>query len=330
MAHNVDSMMYVGARPWHGLGKELANVATAEEAILAAGLDWVVEPRSVFVATGPGSYSEIPGKRAITRVDTGHVFNVMSDGYTPVQNREAFGFFDSVVGKGQAIYHTAGSLGAGERVWMLAKLPGELRIEGTDDVTEKFLLLSNSHDGTSALRMFFTPVRVVCQNTLNLAMSGRGKGEGISVRHTANVMKNVQEAQRALGLAVKFYDTLGNTMNELANKAISRETLREYFNAIVPNNADADRNTRTENIRRSMEQNFLYGKGNHLPGIKGTWWAALNGVTEYVDHDRSARGTGIDKVSNRLESQWFGSGAKLKAEAWDTALDMAGVAVAAN
>lgn len=322
------SMFYTGERPWHGLGTELANPATAEEAIKAAGLDWTVDKRTVFLnlSRQADGFEAIQGKKAIIRTDTGHMFNIMGEGYTPVQNREAFRFFDDVVGGGQAIYHTAGALGMGERVWILAKLPGEIRVKGTDDITEKFLLLSNSHDGTSALRMFFTPVRVVCQNTLNLAQSGRGKGEGISLRHTAGIRQNVQEAQRALGLAIKFYDTLGETVNALASKQVSSaDALRAFFQELVPDNADAKRNTRTENIRESLERNFMSGRGNDLPGIKGTWWAAVNAVTEYVDHERTARGDGQEELSNRLESQWFGSGAKLKAEAWDLALTSAGL-----
>lgn len=323
MAHNINSMMFTGERPWHGLGTEVQGEQTSAGAIKAAGLDWDVERRTAFInlTQRADGFTPIIGKKAIVRKDTGHVFNVMGEGYTPVQNREAFGFFDDVVGTGGAIYHTAGALGAGERVWILAKLPGDIRINGTDDVTEKFLLLSNSHDGTSALRMFFTPVRVVCQNTLNIALSGRGKGEGISIRHTRGIMKNVTEAQRALGLAVKFYDDLGGHMNTLAQRPMDRVALRAYLLNLVPDNKEAERNTRTANIREAMEYNFHHGKGNQGK----TLWDAVNAVTEYVDHDRSARGQGLDKASNRLESQWFGSGASLKSHAWDLALDVAGI-----
>lgn len=324
MPANVGTMMYAGARPWHGLGTAVDGEQTAESAIVKAGLAWTVSKRSVFVnlERAQSTYRPIDAKRAIVRDDTGTVFNVMGEGYTPVQNREAFAFFDSIVGEGQAIYHTAGSLGLGEKVWILAKLPGDI-VVNDGDRTEKFLLLSNSHDGTQALRMFFTPIRVVCQNTLNLAQSGRGKGEGISIRHTVGATLAVQEARRALGIAVKFYDGLGNVVSALAHSKASRDAVSAYFKTLVPDNVEAEKTSRTVNIRATMFHNFEHGKGNN----GATWWDAVNAVTEYVDHDRSTRGNGLEKVSNRLESQWFGSGARIKADAWNLALDLAGVKV---
>lgn len=323
MSANIDTMMYAGERPWHGLGVAVQGEQTAESAIVKAGLNWNVQRYPVYFGRGQGnSMPLIENKRAIVREDTGAVFSVMGEGYTPVQNREAFRFFDAIVGEGQAIYHTAGALGQGEKVWILAKLPGDIVVNDKDR-TEKFLLLSNAHDGTQALRMFFTPVRVVCQNTLNLAQSGRGKGEGINIRHTVGATDAIKEARRALGIAVKFYDGLGDTISKLANVKASRDAVASYFKTLVPDNVDAERNSRTVNIRETLAHHFLAGRGN-----KGeTWWDALNAVTEYVDHDRSTRGTGREKASNRLESQWFGSGARLKAEAWSLALDGAGVKV---
>ena len=170
MPANIDKMMWVGEKPWHGEGTKLENVATSAEAIEAAGLDWKVEKRGLYFAQTDGTTQLIPGKYATVRTDNQVALGIVGKVYTPLQNKEAFSFFDSIVGVKEAMYHTAGSLGKGERVWILAKLPGYIKVT-EDDVVEKYLLLANSHDGSSAVEMLFTPVRVVCQNTLNLAIS---------------------------------------------------------------------------------------------------------------------------------------------------------------
>lgn len=325
MTANVQSMFYTGQRPWHGLGTEIVGAATAAQAITAAGLTWSVNREPVFFKRN-GALVEIPGKRAIVREDTGAVFGVMGDGYTPIQNHQSFDFFDAIVGEGKAIYHTAGALGNGERVWILAKLPQDIMIDG-GDMVEKFLLLSNAHDGTAALRMFFSPIRVVCQNTLNAALA-KGQGEGIAIRHTSSALDRVAEARRALGIALKYYDDFGRCCNELCARQITAAALDDYYRTLVPDNAKADNKARTQNIRSDFGRLFRRGKGNSAPGVRGTWWAAYNSITEYADHERSTRGeSALERQSNRLESSWFGSGADLKQRAWDVALERVGVKV---
>ena len=324
MAHNLattngrTAMMYTGEVPWHKLGTRLENPATAREAITAAGLDYRADLKDM--QTGDGS--PVPKRKAVVRSDTGDVLGVVGNSYVPVQNYQAFGFLDAIVADGGLRYHTAGALGKGERIWMLAKLPNHIQVKGTDDLVEKFLLLSNTHDGTAALRVFFTPIRVVCQNTLNFALN-QGRSQGISIFHRGDLATKIQEAQRVLGLAERFYDDAEAKIEILANHYPTPEQLLEYFLSLYPDPEGA-RNTRARNVRETLTRIFETGIGLDMPGIQGTSWAAFNAVTEFVDHHRPTRATNpTARAGKRLNSAWFGSGAKLKAKAWDRALLMA-------
>lgn len=312
------AMMYVGDTPWHGLGTKLDRPATAAEAIEAAGLAYQVELRPLVTDGG----IDVPHRKAVLRADSNEVLGVVGNSYRPVQNHQCFGFLDAVVADGSVRYHTAGALGKGEKVWMLAKLPGEIRVRGSEDVTEQFLLLSNSHDGSSALRVFFTPIRVVCANTLGMA-ERRSRGQGVSIVHKGNLSAKVAEAQEILGFAKRFYDDLQSRIDQLANHYPNRKQLEAYFAALYPDSTDT-KNRRAQNVRNELFRLFEHGRGQDIPQIKLTSWAAFNAVTEFVDHHRSTRGSSErERASRRLESAWFGSGARLKAEAWAAALDMA-------
>ncbi len=312
------AMMYAGEVPWHGLGTRLDEPATAREAIDAAGLDYLAELRSIQTDEG----IPIPTRKAVGRSDSGAILGVVGNSYVPVQNYQAFGFLDAVVAEGSLRYHTAGALGKGERIWMLAKLPDDIRVKNSDDITEKYLLLSNSHDGSSSLRVHFTPIRVVCANTLAIA-ARYGRGQGVSIIHKGDLAAKVQQAQEVLGLAKRFYDDAEEQINRLARHYPSLRQLGEYFRQVYPDSPDGE-SSRTKNVRQEMLRLFEEGIGHDIPEIRHTTWTALNAVTEYVDHYRSTRGKSpSQKASNRLESAWFGSGARLKERAWDLALQMA-------
>lgn len=323
MAHNLattngkTAMMYSGEEPWHGLGQKLDEPATAEEAIVAAGLEFDVTLTPIATYDG----LSVPKRKAVVRYDNQTVLGVVSDRYSPVQNKQAFGFLDAVVADGGIRYHTAGALGQGERVWMLAKLPGHIRVKTSDDIVDKFLLLSNSHDGTAALRVFFTPIRVVCQNTLSMAES-QGRGQGVSILHKGDLASKIGDAQRVLGFAQRFYDDAQAQINRLASYYPSVAELSTYFKALYPD-PEGGQTTRAENIRSELHRLFENGKGHDMPEIKLTLWTAYNAVTELVDH-RNYRGKSEqERASNRLQSIWFGNGATIKERAWDLALQMA-------
>jgi phage/plasmid-like protein (TIGR03299 family) len=313
------AMMYVGEVPWHGLGTKLDSPATARETIAAAGLDYDVRLAGLTTVDG----ISVPSKKAVVRSDTNEVLGVVGNAYVPVQNRQAFGFLDSVAADGGIRYHTAGALRRGERIWLLGKLNGRIRVKGSDDVTEKFLLLSNSHDGSSALRVFFTPIRVVCANTLAMA-DQRGKGEGIAIRHQGDLAAKVREAQEVLGLARRYYDDLEAKIDFLAGHHPTASQLARYFEALYPDPADGAGNSRARNVRDVLHDLFERGKGQEIPAIRHSTWAAFNAVTEFADHHRSTRGrTERERTANRLDSSWFGSGAKLKERAFKLAAEMA-------
>jgi phage/plasmid-like protein (TIGR03299 family) len=324
MVHNLaesngrTAMMYAGQVPWHRLGTKLENPATAEEAIVAAGLGYDVTLADL--QTTENIY--VPFRKAVIRTDNSAVLGVVGKGYQPIQNKECFGFLDSVVADGGLRYHTAGALGKGERIWLLAKLPDQIRIKESEDVTDKYLLLSNSHDGTSSLRVFFTPIRVVCQNTLNLA-DRRGTGQGISIMHKGDLATKVEEAREVLGLARRFFDDFEVKADILAHTYPTSAQVELYFKNLFPDPEQADP-SRAQSTREELTRLFEEGMGQQIPEIRHTMWAALNAVTEYVDHHRSTRGrTDGDRAGRRLASAWFGTGAKMKHRGLSLAVDFA-------
>jgi phage/plasmid-like protein (TIGR03299 family) len=314
MPANVETMFYHGERPWHGLGTALDHPATSAEAITAAGLDWPVELKPATVDGIP-----IPRARAVVRMDRMEPIAVVGERYVPVQNAEAFAFFDQLIGEGQAAYETAGALDRGRRIWLLARLPGEVWVTKEDNVG-KYLLLTTSHDGVSPLRALFTPIRVVCQNTLRAAMNEAGSGSGVSVRHVGDVLGKAEVAKRLLEITVKYYDTFEDQSKALAGRSLTGETVRAYFRDLVPDPKDADP-ARAVATRETLVRLFETGRGNTLTTVRGTLWAALNAVAEFVDHERPTRvKDGESAPLKRFESALFGSGASLKERAWSLAL----------
>ena len=321
MAHNLNEegkrMFYTGKEPWHGLGIKLDNPATSQEAIQAARLDYPLKLQDMYINIGIVGQKTVEGKQAVVRQDNNDILGVVGDRYRIIQNTEAFSFFDNVIGEGQAVYHTAGALGKGERIWILAKLPGDLMVT-PEDKCEKYLLLVNSHDGTCTLKMFFTPVRVVCQNTL--IASFKNASDGISIRHTINYQNKVNEAQRALGIAIKYYDKLEQGLQYLSSVDLTISEVETYFEKllIVPGK---EKSMRVDNQMHELVSLFEHGEGNQMKTVRGTAWAAYNAVTEYVDHYRGVKNIEKDQT-NKLKSIWMGSGANLKQKAFSYILDL--------
>lgn len=316
MSHNLmiengrAALFYLEETPWHGLGTRLDRPATAREAIQAANLDWQVSKTPVY-ANLNGARLVVPNTFAIVRHDPLHspVLGVVSKDYTPLQNSEAFGFFDPIVGENAAVYHTAGALGQGERIWLLAKLPGQLRIVG-DDVADNYLLLANSHDGQGSVQVKFTSVRVVCQNTLTLALGGT---ESFRLMHTPDVKQRLQTAGNLLAQVRTRYDTMEQALQAMARVPVDQARLQEYLTQVFPDPdlTDEAAVSRVKRSRQWSEYFFDQGRGNRLPGVTGTLWAAFNGVTELLDHRKTRQNPG-----QRLTSLWFGDNYRIKARAF--------------
>lgn len=311
MSANIRSMMYYGNEPWHKLGKKVDHLLTSAEAIDAAGLNYKVEKRDIKTTDDLA----IPDHFATVRTDTNEVLGVVGNKYTVLQNRDAFSFFDAVVSVKDAMFETAGALGVGEKIWMLAKLPGYIRTVG-DDVTEKYLLLSNSHDGSGSVQVMFTPIRVVCQNTLNIAMAGGIKKQ--KIRHTFSMGSRVEDVRRNLGIIHEQFNIFEQATKQLASVQVQQEALAKFVkdSGLIPD--DLKMSTRAKNIIDDVSTLFETGKGADLPGAKGTVWGAFNAVVEYVDYRR-----GGDNKENRANSLLFGSGAIVKQKAFDAALLLA-------
>ena len=307
---NVDRMMYVGEVPWHKKGTQLQNVATSAEAIEAAGLTWEVEKRQVLYTAGKTSINTKPylGKFVTVRKDNEVALGIVGNIYRPLQNKEAFSFFDAIVGVKEAMYHTAGSLGKGERVWILAKLPGCIKVTN-EDVVDKYLLLSNSHDGSSAVEMMFTPIRVVCQNTLNMAMEDAVQSQRVAMRHTLSLGMKIEDTRKKLGIVKYQYQIFEELSQKMLNIQMNQESFTAYLEkiGIITRDEEGKLSGRSENNLQTLTSLFEHGKGNDLPRVAGSAWAAVNAVVEYTDYIR-----GTDE--NRTKSILYGSGGRHKAE----------------
>ena len=282
MSANVETMFSVRETPWHGLGRIVMDAPASREALELAGLDWQVESRNIYSGTGV----MIPGYRANVRSTDDAVLGVVSDRYRIVQNEEAFQFTDDLLGEG-VTYETAGSLQGGKKVWMLAKLPEKYIIAG-DEVTP-YLVFFNSHDGSSGVKVAMTPVRVVCQNTLNLAL---GTAKRIwTARHTENVLLRVQDARETLQLANSYMGELGKGIHELTTIKLSDRKVQEFINEFFPVTEDLTDGQRKNNLRMQEDLKARYYNAPDLEWVGKNGWRFVNAVSDFATHADPIRKT---------------------------------------
>lgn len=296
--------------PWHGLGTVVAGQLIAKQAIKAAKLDWEVFSEPIITQVGQ---QPVEGFMATVRKDSKYPLGIVKNRYEIVQNSEAFEFFDNVVGAGQAVYDTAGALYGGRRIWIMAKLPKSLFIDGREkDEIERRVLLYTSHDGSVSLSMQVVATRVVCWNTLSAALSGAQNC--VKIRHTKNATNKIEEAQHALKIVHAYYDKLDEVLNVLNKQEMNDKDMGRFTKVLLPTVDDKEASKRIQNMRDDLVVLFGKGKGN----LGQSRWDALNAVTEFVDHQRSTRGGKKEGAAEtRFISSQFGSGAILKNRAFD-------------
>lgn len=282
MAANVESMFYVRKAPWHGLGTRVMEAPDSKGALELAGLDWRVLQEPIYTTEGEA----ICGYKANVRDSDRKVLGVVSDRYKIVQNQEAFAFTDELLGEGVR-YETAGSLQGGKRVWLLARLPHEYIISG-ERITP-YLVFFNSHDGSGAIKAALTPIRVVCQNTLNLALSTARRSW--SMIHTGNIQGKMQEARDTLFMAEKYMDSLGREFETLRKKKLAEKQVREYIEILLPIE-DGSTPQQAKNMKRLREDlEARYFDAPDLKGLGNNGYRFINAVSDFATHSNPLRRT---------------------------------------
>ncbi len=321
MAHNLNenngkySMMYVGGKPWHGLGQYLGETAIdANTAIEAAQMNWKVSTTPLYFKNSEGEVTEIKDRKAIIREDTQDILGLKSDHYRPLQNSDAFKVLDLVVGENAAVWHTAGVIGKGERIWVSAKIPGSFSIGSKDDRIEQYFLLTNGHDGLSSIQIKFTPVRVVCQNTLKQALIA-DENRVMNIKHMGLNMENrVKQSAELLSRLYGYAKIFADDAERMYSYKMNDNNIDDYMKELLKIEDDemfVGAKAKKYNTIMDLVES---GRGTEIEGVRGSLWGVYNAITEYVDHNANKQGN----------EKWIltGGGFKLKENAWDMAMKL--------
>lgn len=318
MAHQIEHMAYIGATPWHGLGSRLTEKQPLEVWQREAGMDWQIQESPVHFKTGAiGHLSSIysfPEQKVLYRSDTKAALSVVSNRYQVVQPREVLEFYRDLTEVSGYELETAGVLKGGKKFWALARTGQSVELKG-NDLVNGYLLLATSCDGTLATTATPTTVRVVCNNTLTIAVNGASRA--IKVPHSTRF--DPQSVKKQLGIAVSQWDDFMYRMRKLAERKVQWSEAMGFFMDVLCDTRPHDAIPNVLPNKRAMEKvQSLYegrGRGADLDSARGTAWGLLNAVTEYVDHERRAMSS-----EYRLDSAWFGQGAAIKQRALDSVL----------
>lgn len=349
MAANVENMFSVKETPWHGLGSVIHDAPSISEGLKLAGLDWDVEVETPQLSDGT---SLADFGRVFRRSTDKSVLGIVGPNTHPLQNAKAFDFFEPFIAAKEATLETAGSLSHGQRIWVMAKIARDNAVIVKDDEIAKFVLLSNSHDGTQAVRVGFTPIRVVCANTL--AMAHRDKrSELLRVRHSKNVEINLDKIRDIINLADEQFEATAEQYRALANRDINQNDLRNYvklvfdvpedetevstrkknmiaeilgkhekstgFNRLAMDLVNRQMKEENKQILESVTEKFETGLGTDILRGKCSLWTAYNAVTEYLNYDRG------HNSDTRMNSLWFGENQRMNDKAFKAALELLAV-----
>ena len=315
MAHQVETMAYAGEVPWHGLGTKVSNDLTPVQMMEKAGLDWEVEKVPAFVNVNGENIAT--GQHALVRSSDNRILTNVGEGWNHVQNEEAFNFFAEYVAAGDMEMHTAGSLRDGQMVWALAKVKESFDVFG-DDTVESYLLFSNPHQYGKSIDVRFTPIRVVCNNTLTMSLESQAQR---SVKAGHRTQFNPEMVKEQLGIAHEKFEKYKEMATFLGQKRFTADSLIQFYNSVFPSTSrtDTDKTVQTvDDLSRAARQ--AYDALETQPGAQygeGSWWQAFNSVTYITDHVQGRN------AENRLHSQWFGGNQLRKVKAAEKAVEFA-------
>ena len=282
MAANVETMFYTREKPWHGLGTKVMEAPTSEDALNLAGLNWNVIQQPICT-----NFEEtIPGYKANIRDCDGKVLGVVGDRYQVLQNREAFAFTDELLGEGVK-YETAGSLKEGRQVWLLARLPREYIISG--ERISPYLVFTNTFDGSGAVRVAITPIRVVCNNTLNLALKTATRS--FSMIHSGNIKDKIEEAHNTLFRAENYMDKLAVEFERLRDIKVSDSDVKDYIEMLIPLDEDASdiQKRNVSRLRNNLSRRYF--DAPDLKSVGDNAYRLINAVSDFATHSEPIRRT---------------------------------------
>ena len=339
MGHNLNfnenrqqfAMFSAKEKPWHGLGQIVDGALTSSEAIIMANLDYTVSKGDLYIKypeelhdkLGKGKHHH--GQYITYRQDTGETFGVVGSKYQVVQNIEAFNFFDDIVGFKDAIFETAGALGNGNVVFITAKLPKHIKVNG-NDIIERYLLFTNNHDGSKNIEVLFTPIRVVCNNTLRAAL--HSSDCKYKIRHTKSAHDRLEEAKNVLNMENTMSEEIQEIYRAMTTIRVTDRQALGFLNSIYLTSGEIEKlqegmayteviSTRKQNILSEVQSYYTKGPGQELSSAVGTLWGVYNAITGYYNNAKVYADS-----EKKMESVIYGSGATASNKAFDQAIDI--------